>query len=142
MERNIKYKYSEITEKIIGLAMKVHSAMGSGFQEIIYQRCLAIEFKQNNIAYIEEFEMPIYYYGYNVGMRRVDFFVEGKICVELKAIINLDDTNLAQALNYLEAQNSEVGLLLNFGAKSLQYKRLLNRKYKKPETVLTSINKN
>ena len=131
MESKSNYKYSELTEKIIGLAMKVHSAMGSGFQEIIYQRCLAIEFKQNNIAYIEEFEMPIFYDQYRVGTRRVDFFVEDKISLELKAITKLDDTNLAQVLNYLEAYNLEIGLLINFGGKSLEFKRLLNRKYKK-----------
>lgn len=130
MESESKYKYGDLTEKIIGLAMKVHSKMGSGFMEIIYQRCLAIEFKLNDIAFAEEFEMPIYYGDYRVGTRRVDLFVEEKVSVELKAIQKLDDTNLAQALNYLEAYNLEVGLLINFGGKSLEFKRLLNRKYK------------
>lgn len=125
-----KYKYGDITEKIIGCAMRVHSAMGGGFMEIVYQRCMAIEFKLNNIAFVEESEMPIYYLGYKVGTRRVDFFVEDKIILELKATGKLDDTHLAQALNNLEASNNEIGMLINFGGKSLEFKRLLNKKFK------------
>ena len=120
--------YEEITGKIIGLAMKVHSVMGSGFQEVIYQRCMEIELSTNHIRFIREYEMPVYYEGQQVGTRRVDFFVEDKIMVELKAKTVLEDVHLAQALNYLEAYDAEVGLLLNFGGKSLEYKRLYNKK--------------
>ena len=123
-------KYEELTHKIIGCAMSVHSELGNGFQEVIYQRCLAIEFLENDISFQREMEMPIYYHQQPVGTRRVDFFVENLIMVELKAIITLEDVHIAQALNYLEAYNMEVGLLINFGARSLEYKRITNRKYK------------
>jgi GxxExxY protein len=120
-------KFADITEKIIGCAMKVHRELGSGFPEYIYQRALEIELKKALIKFIREYEMPIYYQGEKIGMRIVDFFIDEKIMVELKAITDLDDVHLAQALNYLEASAHEVGLLINFGAKSLQFKRLHNR---------------
>ena len=121
-------KFSDITEKIIGCAMKVHRELGSGFQEYIYQRALEIELRKALIKFIREYEMPIYYQGEKIGMRIVDFFVDEKIMVELKALTDLTDTHLAQGLNYLEASGYEVGLLINFGARSLQFKRLHNRK--------------
>ncbi len=121
-------KYKEVTEKIIGAAMKVHAALGNGFQEVIYQRALAVEFKYCAIAFQREFNMKIYYRAEEVGERRVDFLVNDKIMVELKALINLESVHLAQAKNYLEAYNVEVGLLINFGAQNLQFKRLENRK--------------
>ena len=124
----MKFKYHDITEKIIGCAMKVHSTLGNGFQEVIYQRCLSIEMNKQKIPFGREIEMPIYYEGVEVGTRRADFIVDSKIMVELKAIINLEDVHLAQALNYLEAYNLEVGLLINFGSKSLTFKRLHNKK--------------
>lgn len=123
------YKYKEITEKVIGAAMKVHSALGNGFQEVIYQRALEIEMGYTGIKFRREFEMPIFYKGKEIGLRRVDFLVEDKIMVELKAIIQLENVHLAQAKNYLEAYNVEVGLLINFGSISLQFKRLENQKY-------------
>ncbi|MEO8711375.1 MAG: GxxExxY protein [Parafilimonas sp.] len=123
-------KYSEITEKIIGCAMKVHKELGFGFQEYIYHRALEIELKRSNQKFISEYEMPIYYSGEKIGLRRVDFFIEDKIMVEIKAVTILEDQHLAQALNYLEASASEIGLLLNFGSLSLQFKRLHNKKYK------------
>ncbi len=123
------YKYKEITEKIIGAAMKVHSALGNGFQEVIYQRALEIEMGDTGIKFRREFEMPIFYKGKEIGLRRVDFLVDDKIMVELKAIIQLENVHLAQAKNYLEAYNVEVGLLINFGSISLQFKRLGNQKY-------------
>ena len=129
-------KHSDLTHKIIGCAMEVHGILGNGFQEVIYQRALAIEFDQQYISYSRETEMPIFYKEFAIGTRRVDFFVEDKVLVEIKAIIQLDDVHLAQALNYLEAFNIEIGLLLNFGAKSLQFKRLLNKKYKQSEPGL------
>jgi len=121
-------KHEELSGKIIGCAIKVHRVLGNGFQEVIYQRALAIEFNLQDIEFDREKEMPIFYEGYNIGTRRVDFFVEGTVMTEIKAIINLEDVHLAQAMNYLEAYNMEIGLLLNFGAKSLQFKRLHNNK--------------
>lgn len=108
--------------------MEVHKHLGNGFQEVIYQRALAIEMQMQNIHFVREQEMPLQYKGYDVGTRRVDFFVEDKIMVEIKAVINLEDVHLAQAMNYLEAYNLEIGLLINFGAKSLQFKRVHNNK--------------
>lgn len=122
-------KYKEITEKIIGAAMKVHAALGNGFQEVIYQRALEIEMKDGGLNFAREFSMPVYYKNQQIGERRVDFFVEGKIMVELKAIIQLEKVHLAQAKNYLEAYNIQVGLLINFGSISLQFKRLENPKF-------------
>jgi GxxExxY protein len=121
-------KYKELTEKIIGCAMKVHGTMGNGFQEVIYQRCLGIEMASQGVGFIREMDMPVYYEGIDVGARRVDFFVEDAVMVELKAIINLEDVHLAQAMNYLEAYKMEVGLLINFGSRSLQFKRVHNNK--------------
>ncbi len=123
------YKYKEITEKIIGSAMKVHAALGNGFQEVIYQRALEIEFEDEGLKFARELSMPVYYKNKQVGERRVDFFVENKIMVELKAIVQLENVHLAQAKNYLEAYNMEVGLLINFGSISLQFKRLGNSKF-------------
>ena len=122
-------KYEEITHKIIGCAMKVHSTLGSGFQEVIYQRALAIEMQMQGLRFAREMEMVIYYEGHDIGTRRVDFFVEEKIMVELKAVSLLDDTHLAQAMNYLEAYNLPVGLLINFGSKSMEFKRVYNTKH-------------
>lgn len=123
------YKYGEITEKIIGASFRVHGALKNGFQEVIYQRALELEFKQVNLAYLREFEMPVYYLDQQIGTRRVDFLVEEKISVELKAIIKLEDVHIAQAMNYLEAYNLEIGLLINFGAKKLEFHRFTNKKF-------------
>ena len=125
----IDYKHKEITEKIIGSSMKVHAALGNGFQEVIYQRALEIEMKDCGLHFIREHNMPVFYKGIPIGERRVDFFVEGKIMVELKAIIQLENVHLAQAKNYLEAYNIQIGLLINFGSISLQFKRLENKKF-------------
>lgn len=124
-----QFKYEEITKKIIGAAMKVHSSLGNGFQEVIYQRALQIEFRKLGLQFIREFNMPIFYDGEQIGERRVDFFVEGVISVELKAKEVLEKVHFAQARNYLEAYNLEVGLLLNFGTISLECKRLENPKF-------------
>ena len=126
----MEYKYSDITEKIIKAAMNVHSYLGNGFQELIYQRSLAIEFELLKINYGREICIPVFYKEVQVGERRVDFLIEKIICVELKAQVQLENVHLAQAKNYLEAFNLEVGLLINFGATSLQWKRLYNNKYK------------
>jgi GxxExxY protein len=129
------YKYSEITGKIIGLAMEVHGHLGNGFQEVMYQRAMEFELGKNLIQFDREFEMPVLYKGEEIGKRRVDFLVNKIISVELKAVVQLEPVHLAQAMNYLEAYNLEIGLLLNFGAQSLQVKRLLNRKKSEPGFV-------
>ena len=131
-----EYKYSELTGKIIGCSMEVYGILGNGFQEVIYQRALEIEMRENQIPFEREFEMPIYYKGAHIGTRRVDFLIDEKISVELKAVIKLEDVHYAQAINYLEAYNLEIGLLLNFGAKSLEFKRLQNSKYKSEITLV------
>jgi GxxExxY protein len=123
------FKHAEITKKIIGAAMRVHARLGNGFQEVIYQRAFGIELTRGSLTFVRELSMPIYYNGIFVGERRVDFFVENKIMVELKAVIKLENVHLAQAKNYLEAYNIEVGLLLNFGSISLEFKRLGNNKF-------------
>ncbi len=120
-----RYRYSDITSKIIGCAMKVHRVLGSGFQEVIYQRALAIEMQKQGLSFEREYEMTIFYDDLEIGTRRVDFLVEGKVLVELKAISKLEDVHLAQVLNYIEAFRLEVGLLINFGAKSLEFKRVV-----------------
>lgn len=125
----MEYKYSDITEKILRAAMNVHSVLGNGFQEVIYQRALEIEFRTLGINFGREVCIPVFYKEELIGERRVDFLVEGKICVELKALIQLENVHLAQGKNYLEAFNLEVGLLINFGANSLEWKRLYNNKF-------------
>lgn len=114
------------TRKIIGCAMKVHSTLGNGFQEVIYQRALAIELEKQKLSFQREMEMTIFYEGIDIGTRRVDFFVEDTIMVELKALIKLEEVHLAQAMNYCQAYNLPIGLLINFGAKSLEFKRVYN----------------
>ena len=120
-----EYKYSDTTRKIIGAAMKVHSTLGNGFQEVIYQRALVIEMTKQGLSFQRELEMQIYYDEKEIGTRRVNFLVEEKVMVEIKAVTALEDVHLAQAINYLEAYKMEVGLLLNFGAKSLEFRRLI-----------------
>jgi GxxExxY protein len=119
----------ELTYKIIGCAMKVHNTMGPGFQEVIYQRCLAIEFEKEGLVFQREQEQTVYYKDIEVGTRRADFIVEGKIVVELKALVNLEDVHLAQAKNYTVAYDFPFGLLINFGSQSMQHKLLFNPKY-------------
>jgi GxxExxY protein len=120
------YKHAELTGRIIGCAMQVHRVLGNGFQEVIYQRALALEMERQGLGFQREFELPIFYREQNIGTRRVDFLVQEWVLVELKAIIRLEEVHLAQAKNYLEAFRLEVGLLLNFGAPSLEVKRLVH----------------
>ena len=135
IHKNIKYEsrvimqYEALTKKIIGCAMKVHSTLGNGFQEVIYQRALEKEMTLQGLSFTREFEMPIFYKKDQIGTRRVDFFVEEVVSVEIKAIVKLEDVHLSQAINYLEAYNLEIGMLINFGAKSLEFKRLINSKF-------------
>lgn len=123
-------KHEELTFKIIGCAMEVHKYLGNGFQEVVYQRALAIEMRMQSIHFTREHEMDLTYKGHDIGTRRVDFFVEEVIMVEIKAVINLEDVHLAQAMNYVEAYKLEIGLLINFGSKSLQHKRVHNNNTK------------
>ncbi len=109
--------------------MKVHNTLGNGFQEVIYQRCLAIEMEKINLNFGREIEQTIFYHGREVGIRRADFVVENKVIVELKALVQLEDVHLAQAKNYVVAYDFPVGLLINFGATSLQFKKVFNPKY-------------
>jgi GxxExxY protein len=120
-----EYKESELTGKIIGAAMEVHNHLGNGFQEVIYQRALSIELNMQGLQHEREKEMDLSYKGFPIGQRRVDFFVEEKIMVEVKAVKELEDVHLAQAINYLEAYGMEIGLLINFGNTSLQFKRVM-----------------
>lgn len=129
-----EYKYSALTARIIGCAMEVHKFLGNGFQEVIYQRALEYEMKSQGLSFAREYEMPVFYKGKQVGTRRVDFLVEESVSVELKALTRLEPVHLAQAINYLEAYNLEVGLLINFGETSLKFHRLNNKKYKPDKT--------
>ena len=122
----MKMKFEDLTHKIIGCAMRVHSVLGSGFQEVIYQRAMTIEMEKQGLSFAREMEMEIYYDNISIGTRRVDFFVENKIMVELKAISKLEDIHLAQAMNYCQAYELPIGLLINFGSKSLEFKRVYN----------------
>ena len=120
-------KHKEITEKIIGASFEVHKFLGNGFQEVIYQRALAWEFSQAGLNFDREIEQEIFYKQLHnpIGTRRADFVVESKVLVEIKTVIELEDVHLAQILNYLRAYKLEVGLLINFGSKSLTFKRLV-----------------
>ncbi len=128
-----KEEIDKLTHKIIGCAMQVHNTLGNGFQEVIYQRALAIEMTFQGLHYEREKEMPIFYREQDIGTRRVDFFVEACIMVELKAIEKLEGVNKAQAINYLEAYNMADGLLINFGGLSLDFKRVYNKKLVVPK---------
>ena len=119
----------ELTYTIIGCAMKAHNRLGNGFQEVIYQRCLAIELKKAGLMFEREKEQPIYYDEFEVGTRRADFVVENKVIVELKALVKLEDVHLAQAKNYVVAYDFPQGLLINFGSISLEHKLIFNPKY-------------
>jgi GxxExxY protein len=123
------FKYGELTEKIIGAGFRVHNTLGNGFQEVIYQRALELEFRQLELDHAREFEMPIFYLNQQIGTRRVDFLVQDIVSVELKAIIKIEDVHLAQAMNYLEAYNLEIGLLINFGSKRMEFHRFSNKKF-------------
>lgn len=120
--------HKDLTHKIIGCSMEVHKFLGNGFQEVIYQRALAYEMQLQGISFNREFEMPVNYKDIQVGTRRVDFLIENEIMVEIKAVILLEDVHLAQAMNYLEAYHLPIGLLINFGSKSLDFKRVHNNK--------------
>jgi GxxExxY protein len=123
---------NEITHKIIGCCMEVHNTMGNGFQEVVYQRALAIEMRIQGLRFERELEMPLEYKGESIGSRRVDFFVESKVMLELKAIEQILPAHKAQAINYCEAYKIADGLLINFGGASLDYRRVYNKKMRTP----------
>ena len=133
MDKIIEEDINQLTHKIIGCAMQVHRVLGNGFQELIYQRSLAIEMRYAGLEFEREKEMKIYYRNEEVGTRRVDFFVEGKVMVELKAVEKLEDVHKAQAINYCEAYGIADGLLINFGGKSLDFKRVYNKNLVQPK---------
>ncbi len=122
-----RYDINNLTHKIIGCAMEVHKYLGNGFQEVVYQRALAIELTEQGLNYEREKEMSLFYKGHNIGTRRVDFFVEELVMVEIKAIEKLEGVHKAQAINYCEAYNIANGLLINFGSQSLDFKRVYNK---------------
>lgn len=124
------FKFKEITGQIIGCAMEVHKILGNGFQEAVYQKALSIEMSMQQMTFNEQFVMPVFYKGIKIKTRRVDFLVESDVSVEIKAVHILDESHIAQAINYLEAYNLEIGLLINFGCKSLQFRRFINSKFK------------
>lgn len=132
MINTIMNNINDITHKIIGCAMQVHSTLGNGFQEVIYQRALAIEFTTTGLSFEREMEMPIFYREQQIGTRRVDFFVENCVMLELKAVEKIEDVHKAQGINYLEAYSIADGLLINFGGLSLEFKRLYNKKLVTP----------
>jgi len=134
MEKN---KVNQLTHKIIGCAMNVHSTLGNGFQEVIYQRALAIEMEFEGLAFEREKVMSIFYREMKIGTRRVDFFVENLVMVELKAVEKLQDVHKAQAINYCEAYNIADGLLINFGSQSLEFKRVYNKKLLTPNPIIS-----
>ena len=123
------YPHSALTGQVIGCAMTVHSVLGPGFQEVVYQRALGREMEDVGVSYGREVEMPVFYKQQLVGNRRVDFLVGNAVAVEIKAVHALNDIHLAQAINYLEAFNIEIGLLINFGAKRLEFRRVMNNRY-------------
>lgn len=133
MDKNKTEDINELTHKIIGCAMEVHRFMGNGFQEVVYLRALSIELNMQGIEHIREQEMPLQYKGFDVGTRQVDFFIEGKVMVEIKAVEKLEDVHKAQAINYCEAYNIADGLLINFGGKSLDFKRVYNKNLVNPK---------
>lgn len=125
-----EYKDSELTSKIIGACIEVHKNLGSGFSEITYQRALALEFKSLGLDFAREVKVPVYYKGKQIGARRVDFLIDNCM-LEIKAKSEFNPEDYVQALSYLKASGFELGLLINFGSKKIEIKRLINTKEKK-----------
>ena len=120
------YPFSNVTEIIIGSAMKVHNTIGNGFPEVIYHRALQIELKKTDLLVQSEIERPVHYDGLIIGKRRLDLLVNGQVLIELKALALFDPSGNSQVLNYLTAFQLPVGLLINFGKKRLEFKRFIN----------------
>lgn len=132
MDHASNYEIDQLTHRIIGCAMEVHNTLGNGFQEVIYQRALVIEFNLQGLSFQRELEMDLQYKGEHIGTRRVDFFVEELVMLEIKAVEKLEGAHKAQAINYCEAYHIADGLLINFGALSLQFHRVFNKRLKPP----------
>ena len=120
-----EYPLSDVTARIIAAGKEVRRTLGPGFEEVIYQRALAVELPAHDLEFSREVWMDVYYKSAKVGSKRVDFVIN-EVMVEIKAKSALEDVDLVQALSYLKASGYKVGLLLNFGAKKLQIKRLAN----------------
>lgn len=120
-----EFLYKELTEALIGAAMEVHKTLGGGFLEAIYQKALAYELRLRNIPFEEQVRMAVYYKGELMGEYIADFLIDGKVIVEIKAVAGLSSAHIAQTLHYLAATGNKVGMLLNFGGKSLEYRRLV-----------------
>ena len=119
------------TYAIIGAAMEVHRELGSGFLEAVYHEALTLEMTSRNIEFVHEVELPVIYKGQQLTTSyRADFICFDKVILEIKALGEFSTLHEAQILNYLKATGSGVGLLINFGAESLQYKRFVNTKWK------------
>lgn len=116
-------KHEELTQKIIGCAYQVYNTMGSGYLESVYGKCLLIELRKASIAAASQHGIQVTYEGEIVGDFIADIFVEGKVIVELKAIRQLSTMHEVQLVNYLTSTNTEVGLLINFGATKVEVKR-------------------
>ena len=121
-------EYNQLTHDIIGCAMAVHRKLGRGFPELVYQRALAIELFKQGLRAEREIELPVYYENEKVGSRRVDFFVDGRVLIEMKATACFTPAHHAQIISYLEVFKIPVGLLINFGAPSLEFKRFIKSK--------------
>ena len=127
-ERGKNLRDSKLTEQIIAAAIRVHRALGPGFLESIYEEALAVEFALSGIQFIRQYPVPLFYRDHQIGEHRLDFLVEGKIVVELKAISQLEDIHFAIGRSYLKATNLDDGLLFNFATAPLTVKRFCREK--------------
>ncbi|MDO8620680.1 MAG: GxxExxY protein [Candidatus Levybacteria bacterium] len=121
-----EYQYSDLTEKIIKIAIDVHKNLGPGFVEKIYQRALYLELKNSRLGFTREKRLSIYYKKVNLGYETVDFEIEGKVLIEVKAVSEINDIHRAQLLSYLKSSGYKVGLILNFARPTLEIKRIIN----------------
>ncbi len=132
-------KYKDITEKVLAAAFKVHKKLGFGFLEKVYKNAMLVELKKSGLKVEPEKPIKVYYEGEEVGDYFADLIVEDKVIVELKAVENLNKKFEVQLVNYLTATGLDVGLLLNFGKESLQYKRKVRLLNKNPVNPVKSI---
>lgn len=120
-----KYLYNNLTEKVIGLAIKVHKELGSAYEEKVYQRALYLEFQRNKLKFEREKEVNIKYGPVTIGKKKLDFIVDGKVVVEIKKADSIDKVHIAQVVSYLKVLGLRLGLILNFGGSKLQIKRVI-----------------
>lgn len=126
MPVNKLYKFSDLTDKIIRIAIGIHKDLGPGFVEKIYQRALYLEFKNQKFTFSREKKIIVSYKNVNLGYETVDFDIEGKVLVEIKAVSKINPIHIAQLISYLKAANRSVGLILNFARPTLEIKRIVN----------------